>query len=65
MERGAPMTTIDQHKSIEQSDRRIEVCRYATEWAEHARFYLDNEPCDDGRQAISCGNREKESPCPA
>ena len=27
----------------------IPVCNYAPEWAEHARFYREDEPCDDGR----------------
>ena len=46
-----------------ENDRRIQVCLNAPEWAEHARFEEDNEPCDDGRAAISCGNRQGEKPC--
>jgi len=49
----------------EESDRRIEQCEYAPEWAEHARLYEDNDPCDDGRAGLTvCGKREGEDPCP-
>ncbi len=27
----------------------VSVCRFAPEWAEHARFDRDDAPCDDGR----------------
>jgi len=27
----------------------IPFCNYAPEWAEHARFYRQDEPCDDSR----------------
>lgn len=37
----------DQIKEYE--DPRLPPCTYAPEWAEHARFYQGNEPCDDGR----------------
>ncbi|WP_419655526.1 hypothetical protein [Desulfosarcina variabilis] len=46
-----------------ENDRRIQVCLHAPDWAEHARFEEDDEPCDDGRAAISCGNRRGEKPC--
>jgi hypothetical protein len=45
-------------------DRRIRYCRKAPEWAEHARFDEEDEPCDDGRTGKICGNREGEKPCP-
>jgi hypothetical protein len=28
------------------------VCRFAPEWAEHARFERDDAPCDDGRAGM-------------
>ncbi len=39
-------------------------CTKAPEWAEHARFYDDDEPCDDGRSANICEGREEGEPCP-
>jgi len=31
-------------------DRRdVPACRFAPDWAEHARFDRGDEPCDDGR----------------
>jgi hypothetical protein len=49
----------------DEDDRRIEQCGYAPEWAEHARLYEDNDPCDDGRAGLTvCGKREGETPCP-
>ena len=45
-------------------DRRIPTCTYAPEWAEHARFYREDEPCDDGRAGTMCGRRKGEDPCP-
>jgi hypothetical protein len=27
----------------------VSVCSFAPEWAEHARFERDDDPCDDGR----------------
>ena len=47
----------------ENEDRRIIPCRQAPEWAEHARFNNDMEPCDDGRTGVVCGNRKGEKPC--
>jgi hypothetical protein len=48
-----------------ENDRRMEVCDYAPEWAEHARLYDDNDPCEDGRAGLTvCGKREGEAPCP-
>lgn len=32
-----------------QQEAPMPVCDYAPEWAEHARFYREDEPCDDGR----------------
>jgi hypothetical protein len=33
----------------EEREEEIPVCNYAPEWAEHARFYREDEPCDDSR----------------
>jgi hypothetical protein len=43
----------------QEKERRLPPCTLAAEWAEHARFYGDDEPCDDGRAYI-CGNRKGE-----
>lgn len=51
------------HANSNKNDRRIRLCLYAPEWAEHARFENDDEPCEDGRAVISCGNRQGETPC--
>lgn len=45
------------------TDRRPNLCLKAPEWAEHARFDEEDEPCEDGRSGIFCGNREGEKPC--
>jgi len=45
-------------------DRRLPICTLAAEWAEHARFDREDEPCDDGRAGHVCGRREGEEPCP-
>ena len=45
-------------------DRRLGPCLHAVEWAEHARAYYDDAPCDDGRGAKICGSREEDEPCP-
>ena len=45
-------------------DRRLPPCTLAAEWAEHARSYLEDGPCDDGRAAQVCGSRKDEEPCP-
>lgn len=47
-----------------ENDRRIQLCLHALEWAEHTRFEEDDEPCDDGRAGIICGNRKGEESCP-
>ena len=49
---------------IRDGDRRIRYCQKAPEWAEHARFDDQDEPCDDGRTGNICGNSEGEKPCP-
>jgi len=51
-------------ESDENPDRRLKYCQRAPEWAEHARFDAEDEPCDDGRTGIVCGNRKGEKPCP-
>jgi len=45
-------------------DRRLPPCTLAAEWAEHARSYVEDEPCNDGRAAQTCGSRKEEEPCP-
>ena len=45
-------------------DRRLEPCVHAAEWAEHARGYYEDTPCDDVRGAKICGSREEDEPCP-
>jgi len=57
------MADKSREEIAEQPNRRIEICQYAPEWAEHARNYMDSGPCDDGRQGVSCGNRDAESSC--
>lgn len=54
----------DFKNSDENEDRRTKVCTHAVEWAEHARSYYEDGPCDDGRAGIICGSREGEQPCP-
>ena len=53
-------------KKQQKKEKRAEqlpVCNYAPEWAEHARFYRDDEPCDDGRMGgRACA--EDEEACP-
>lgn len=45
-----------------QQDEEMPVCNYAPEWAEHARSYREDEPCDDGRMGgRSCAEDES---CP-
>jgi len=48
----------------QEKDRRLPPCTLAVEWAEHARAYLEDEPCDDGRAGQTCGSRKDEEPCP-
>lgn len=48
----------------ENEDFRLPFCTYAPEWAEHARFNRENEPCDDGRRGSICGERKGEELCP-
>jgi hypothetical protein len=60
------MTMENENKSggNQEIDRRLPSCTLAAEWAEHARSYLEDEPCDDGRAGHICGRREGEEPCP-
>lgn len=39
----------DKKKKKEGEREPIPFCNYAPEWAEHARFYRQDEPCDDSR----------------
>jgi hypothetical protein len=54
----------DQSEKFDRNqDQRIhQYCQHAPEWAEHARFFADDEPCDDGRTGIICGSRKGEDP---
>jgi hypothetical protein len=36
----------------EDNSAEASVCRFAPEWAEHARFDRDDAPCDDGRAGM-------------
>jgi hypothetical protein len=59
------MEKHEQHEKFSNDeDRRLPPCTYAPEWAEHARFNQENEPCDDGRAARICGSSEEDEPCP-
>jgi hypothetical protein len=51
-------------KFNQNKDRRIRYCQRAPEWAEHARFDAEDEPCNDGRTGRICGNRKEEKLCP-
>jgi hypothetical protein len=58
---------MEKEKNIkfnQNNDRRMRYCQSAPEWAEHARFYAEDEPCDDGRTGRICGIRKGEQPCP-
>ena len=39
----------DVKEKKEAKRQEMPVCNYAPEWAEHARFHREDEPCDDGR----------------
>lgn len=39
---------------VEDTNGRVPVCSFAPEWAEHARFDRDDDPCDDGRAGEVC-----------
>jgi hypothetical protein len=45
------MKEIVKHDSERHSNDRIkpDACLKASEWAMHARFLDDDQPCDDGR----------------
>jgi hypothetical protein len=43
-------------------DRRLPPCTHAAEWTEHARFYEEDEPCDDGRGGHLCGMKKGKNP---
>lgn len=40
--------------TVEDPNGRVPVCSFAPEWAEHARFDRDDDPCDDGRAGEVC-----------
>ena len=58
------MEENERDQITEGQDRRLPPCTYAAEWAEHARFYREDEPCDDGRSGTTCGRRKGEDACP-
>ena len=68
MEEGRLLMEREEEKKVsewgEEKDRRLPNCTLAAEWAEHARFYGQDEPCDDGRAGHVCGSRKGEEPCP-
>jgi hypothetical protein len=37
--------------------KTVPVCSFAPEWAEHARFEREDEPCDDGCAGLTAGKR--------
>lgn len=44
------MKQTEKKQPYEQEQQEpLPACNYAPEWAEHARFYREDEPCDDGR----------------
>ena len=47
-----------------EKDNQTQYCIRAPEWAEHARFDENDEPCDDGRTGIICVDKNDEEPCP-
>jgi hypothetical protein len=61
---GVIMEEKERKPLSKEEDRRLPPCTYASEWAEHARSYREDEPCDDGRAGTVCGRREEEDPCP-
>jgi hypothetical protein len=64
LQRGDPIMEEKKKAEFNQKiDRRIKKCQKAPEWAEHARFEEHDEPCEDGRAGVICGNREGEPPC--
>lgn len=52
-ENKAPGKQKPAEKSVDaERDKQMDkgdVCEKAPEWAEHQRFWDDDEPCDDGR----------------
>jgi hypothetical protein len=41
-------------QAADASNSHVPLCSFAPEWAEHARFDRDDEPCDDGRAGEAC-----------
>jgi len=68
LEEGSLLMEKQEEKKVsesgEEKDRRLPNCTLAAEWAEHARFYGQDDPCDDGRAGHVCGSRKGEEPCP-
>jgi hypothetical protein len=58
------MKKNEQDPFTEEQDRRVPHCVVAPEWAEHARLDRQDEACNDGREAVACGVRGDDKPCP-
>jgi hypothetical protein len=71
-EGGFPMEKEKLNIKTEQDDKNpksnvpesdLPLCDYAPEWAEHARFYREDEACDDGRMGgRPCSFENEECP---
>ena len=46
--------------AVDDTNGRVPVCSFAPEWAEHARFDRDDDPCDDGRAGEVCDEETAE-----
>jgi hypothetical protein len=52
--------SLTRRAAISDAGSRVDVCNFAPEWAEHARFERDDEPCDDGRAGEACDEETSE-----
>jgi len=46
--------------AVDDTNGRVPVCSFAPEWAEHARFDREDDPCDDGRAGEICDEETSE-----
>jgi hypothetical protein len=46
--------------TVDDARGRVPACSFAPEWAEHARFGRDDDPCDDGRAGEVCDKETSE-----
>jgi len=44
-----PKKRKDKNQHAKAQQEPLPACNYAPEWAEHARFNREDDPCDDGR----------------